>query len=114
SLVRAFVFTFFISAIWSLLAVVARHVLRQGPLGYGILNGSLGVGAVVGATILHRVRQRFPADQILAAASLYNVAVLRVLAFVRNPYLIIATLVFSGLAWTSTMSTLNVSVQLAV
>jgi len=114
SLVRAFVFTFFISAIWSLLAVVARHVLRQGPLGYGILNGSLGVGAVVGATILHRVRQRFPADQILAAASLYNVAVLLVLAFVRNPYLIIATLVFSGLAWTSTMSTLNVSVQLAV
>jgi MFS family permease len=114
SLVRAFVFTFFISAIWSLLAVVARHVLKQGALGYGILNGSLGTGAVIGATVLHRVRQRFSADQILSAASLYNVVVLLILAFVHSPYLIIATLVLSGFAWTSTMSTINVSVQLAV
>jgi hypothetical protein len=39
SLVRAFIYTFFISAIWSLLAVVAKRDLKQGPLGYGILNG---------------------------------------------------------------------------
>ena len=114
SLVRAFVFTFFISAIWSLLAVVARRDLKQGPLGYGILNGSLGVGAVVGATLLHRIRQRFTADQILGAATLYNVAVLLVLAFVRSPSIIIAVLILSGTAWTCTMSTINVSVQLAV
>ena len=71
SLVRAFVFTFFVSAIWSLLAVVARRDLKQGPLGYGILNGSLGVGAVVAAMTLHRLRQRFTSDQILAAATFY-------------------------------------------
>ena len=41
---------FFISAIWSPLAVVARRDLKQGPLGYGILNGSLGVGAAIAAT----------------------------------------------------------------
>jgi hypothetical protein len=114
SLVRAFVYTFFISAIWSLLAVVARRDLKQGPLGYGILNGSLGLGAVVAATTLHRVRQRFSADQILAASTLYNVAVLLILAFVRSPYIIITALIFSGAAWTSTMSTINVSVQLSV
>lgn len=114
SLVRAFVFTFFISAIWSLLAVVAKRDLKQGPLGYGILNGSLGVGALVAATTLHRVRQRFTADQILAASTLYNVGVLLVLAFVRSPAIIIAALLLSGAAWTSTMSTINVSVQLAV
>ena len=88
--------------------------MTQGPLGYGILNGSLGLGAVLGATVLHRVRQRFSADQILATATLYNVGVLLVLAFVRSPAIIIATLVGSGFAWTSTMSTINVSVQLAV
>jgi hypothetical protein len=114
SLVRAFVFTFFISAIWSLLAVVARRDLKQGPLGYGILNGSLGLGAVVAATSLHRIRERFSANQILAASSLYNVVVLLVLAFVRSPSIIIGALVLSGAAWTSTMSTINVSVQLAV
>src|SRR5271170_872288 len=96
SLVRAFVFTFFISAIWSLLAVVARRDLKQGPLGYGILNGSLGLGAVVAATSLHRIRERFSADQILATSSLYNVVVLLVLAFERSPVLLIAALILSG------------------
>ena len=114
SLVRAFIYTFFISAIWSLLAVVARRDLKQGPLGYGILNGSLGLGAVIAATTLHRIRQRFSADQILAASTLYNVVVLLVLAFVRSPSILIATLVLSGAAWTSTMSTINISVQLSV
>src|SRR5207248_4098244 len=47
SLVRAFTFTFFVSAIWSLLAVVAHNDMHQGALGYGILNGSLGIGAVI-------------------------------------------------------------------
>jgi MFS family permease len=114
SLVRAFTYTFFISAIWSLLAVVAKRDLKQGPLGYGILNGSLGLGAVIAATTLHRIRQRFSADQILAASTLYNVVVLLVLAFVRSPSIIIIALLFSGAAWTSTMSTINVSVQLSV
>jgi MFS family permease len=114
SLVRAFVFTFFVSAIWSLLAVVAKRDLNQGALGYGILNGSLGLGAVIAATSLYRIRQRFSADVILAASTYYNVAVLLVLAFVRSPSFIIATLVLAGAAWTCTTSTINVSVQLAV
>src|SRR3984957_17867345 len=114
SLVRAFVFTFFVSAIWSLLAVVARRDLKQGPLGYGILNGSLGLGAVVAATQLPRIRQRFTADQILATSTLYNVFTLLILAFVHYPAVVIVTLILSGFAWTSTMSTINVSVQLAV
>ena len=43
-LIRAFVFTFFVSAVWSLLALVAKRDLHQGAMGYGILNGCLGVG----------------------------------------------------------------------
>ncbi|HWZ50138.1 MAG TPA: MFS transporter [Granulicella sp.] len=114
SLLRAFTFTFFVSAVWSLLAVVARRDLRQGPLGYGILNGSLGLGAVFAATVLGRVRRRFSADKIIAAATLYIAATLLVLAFVRSPATIIPTLVGAGFCWTSTMATLNTSVQLAV
>jgi len=114
SLVRTFTFTFFLSAIWALLAVVASHVLHQGALGYGILNGSLGLGALAGATALPRVRRRFSADQIIAVSSLYNVITLLVLAFAHYPALIIVALILSGFAWTSTLSTLNTSVQLAV
>jgi hypothetical protein len=114
SLLRAFVFTFFVSGIWSLLAVVAQRDLHQGALGYGLLNGSLGVGAVIAATQLPRIRRRATADQILTVSTIYQSATLLILAFVRSPYLIIPALVLSGFAWTSTMSTLNVSVQLAV
>jgi hypothetical protein len=47
-------------------------------------------------------------------ATLYNVFTLLVLAFVHIPAVIILTLIGSGTAWTCTMSTLNVSVQLSV
>jgi MFS family permease len=114
SLVRTFTFAFFLSAIWALLAVVASHVLHQGALGYGILNGSLGLGALAGAAALPRVRRRFSADKIIATATLYNVVTLLILAFAHIPALIIVALILSGFAWTSTLSTLNTSVQLAV
>ncbi len=114
SLVRAFGYCFFVSAIWALLAVVARRDLKQGPLGYGILNGSLGVGAVLAATQLPRVRSRFSADRILFVATLYQAITLLVMAFIPNPWVLIPVLVFSGAAWTSTMSSINTSVQLSV
>jgi MFS family permease len=114
SLLRAFTFTFFVSAIWSLLAVVAHRDLKQGALGYGILNGSLGLGALIAATVLGSLRRRITADKMIAIATLYQSFVLLVLAYVRTPWIIILVLIASGFAWTSTMATLNTSVQLAV
>ena len=113
SLIRAFGFTFFVSAVWSLLALVAKSDLHQGAMGYGILNGSLGVGAVVAASTLARVRRKVDADTLLTATSLYYVVALVILALVRSPAMLIVTLLGAGFAWTSTMSTLNVSVQLS-
>lgn len=114
SLIRAFTFTFFVSAVWSLLAVVANRDLHQGAMGYGILNGSLGMGALVAATVLGKVRRRFGASRMIAVATAYMALTLLVMARVRSPGVVIATLVVAGFAWTSTMATLNTSVQLAV
>jgi MFS family permease len=114
SLLRAFTFTFFFSAIWALLAVVARKDLHQGALGYGILNGSMGLGAVVAAFNLHRVRQRFSTDSIIAASTFYNVITLVVLARIHMPSVIIPVLIGAGFCWTSTMASLNTSVQISV
>ncbi len=114
TLVRTFTYTFFISAIWSLLAVVASRDLHQGALGYGILNGSLGLGALLAATSLPRLRRIVAADTIIASATLYNVITLLTLAFVHIAWVVVIVLVLSGFCWTSTMSTLNVSVQLSV
>lgn len=114
SLLRAFTFTFFFSAIWSLLAVVARNDLHQGALGYGILNGSMGLGAVSAAFTLAHVRRRFSTDRIIAASTFYCVFTLVVLARIHRPSIIIATLIVAGFCWTSTMASLNTSVQMSV
>jgi MFS family permease len=113
-LLRAFVFTVFVSSLWALLAVVAQQDLHQGAMGYGILNGCVGLGAVVGATSLSQVRRHLSPDAIVASSSAVYALVLIVLASVRNEFAIILALVVGGFAWTSTTSTLNVAVQLSV
>ena len=113
SLLRAFTFCFFVSAVWSLLAVVAARDLHQGALGYGILNGSLGVGAVIAAVQLPRIRRHLTADQLIVITTLYQAFTLLIMAFIPTPWVIIPVLILSGAAWTSTMSTINTSVQLA-
>ena len=83
-------------------------------MGYGILNGSMGFGAVIGATSLPRVRRVLSADAIIASATAVFVATLTVLALVKVPLIIIAVLIAAGFAWTSAMSTLNLAVQVSV
>jgi MFS family permease len=112
--VRVFAFTLFASAIWALLAVVAQQDLHQGAMGYGVLNGCLGFGAVTGAVLLPRVRKRLDADHIVTISSLIFVASLLVLALVHRVPAVVVALLATGMAWTSTTSTLNVSVQLSV
>jgi MFS family permease len=111
---RTLIFTLFVSAVWALLAVVARNDLHQGAMGYGILNGSMGFGAVIGATNLPRVRRILSADAIIASSTGVFVATLAVLALVKVPLIIIPMLIAGGFAWTSAMSTLNLAVQMSV
>ena len=113
ALTKVFLFTFFVSAVWSLLAVVAARDLHQGAFGYGILNGSMGLGAVIGAGSLPHVRRRFSADTIILLSSMVFIGTLLILAFVRYPVVIIPVLIAAGFGWTSTMSTFNLAVQIS-
>ncbi len=114
TLIRSFLFTFFASAVWALLAVVAKRDLHQGAMGYGVLNGSLGAGALCGASLLPRMRRRIEADVLIGGSTFAFVGTLAVMAFVHIPAVVILTLMVAGFAWTSSMSTFNVSVQLSV
>src|ERR1700748_1539655 len=90
---RTLLFTLFVSGVWALLPLVARNDLRQGALGYGILNGSMGFGAVIGATLLPRVRRIAKADVIIASATGVFVATLLILTFVKIPFIVILFLI---------------------
>jgi MFS family permease len=113
-LMRAVLLTFCVSAMWALLAVVAKEDLHHGAMGYGILNGCIGLGAVLGAMMLPRLRQRFTADAIVNAAALAFALTLLVMAWAREVWPLVLALILGGIAWTSTASCLNIAVQLSV
>ena len=113
-LMRAFIFTLFSSAVWALLAVVAEQDLHRGAMAYGILTGCLGLGAVIGASFLPRLRRQISADRIGALSGGVFGCTLLVLALVRNVPVIVVWLIAAGFAWTSMTSTMNVAVQLTV
>ncbi len=112
-LIRTFLFTSSASAVWALLAVVAQTALKRGALGYGLLNASIGVGAVAGAMTLPRVRRLLPADLIVASASVVFAVALGVMAFVPHTLPVVLVLLAAGFAWTSTTSTFNIAVQVS-
>lgn len=113
-LVRTGVFISCGSALWALLPLVARQQLGLDSFGYGILLGCLGIGAVVGALVLPRVRQRFSLDRMLVGATLvYAIATLSV-AYTRYLGLIYLALVAGGAAWMTILSSLNVATQTSV
>jgi MFS family permease len=113
-LIRACLLTTCVSAMWALLAVVAQQGLEHGALGYGLLNASIGSGAVLGAIFLPRLRQRIEDDRIVVASTLVFVMTLLVMAFVRHTWVIVAMLLAAGFAWTSTTSSFNIAVQVSV
>jgi MFS family permease len=113
-LARAFVFTVFVSAVWALLAVVAHQDLHQGAMGYSILNGCLGGGAVLGAAALPKLRRRVAADALASSAPVICVATLLTLAWARSVPMVVVSLIACGFAWTTTTATMNIAVQISV
>ena len=113
-LIRAFIQTFCVSGMWALLAVVAQQDLRQGALGYGVLNGCIGLGAVLGAISLPWLRRRLRPDAIVNAAAFVFAATLLVMAWAHHGAQLIPLLILGGMAWTCTASSFNIAVQLSV
>src|SRR5581483_10935245 len=69
-LVRTAAFVLSASGIWALLPLVARRRLGLGAVGYGLLLGCLGAGAIVGAAVLPRLRRRLGVERLLVGATL--------------------------------------------
>lgn len=102
------------SALWALLPLVARQELKLEAVGYGALLGCLGVGAVIGAAYLPRVRQRVSVDRLLLIATVVFALATLVLAYLHNLIVVGIALLAAGFAWLVTMSSLNVATQTSV
>lgn len=113
-LVRTGLFVLSASALWALLPVLARHEMGLDSIGYGILFGSLGAGAVAGAVLLPAMRSRFSMDSLVAGATLSFAAVMVAMAQVRHFGLLCLTMIAGGVAWITLMASFNVATQMAV
>ncbi|WP_155025505.1 MFS transporter [Enterobacter hormaechei] len=110
-LVRTVAFFVFGSAGWALLPLVARRELGLGLAGYGVMLACIGLGAIAGAILLPRLRQRLNADRLMVAASLTFALTMLALAFVRHVWLLNLFEFFTGFAWIAVLSTLNLGAQ---
>jgi hypothetical protein len=110
-LVRTGAFIFAASALWALLPVVADQELGLDALGYGILLGSIGLGAVGGATAMPWLRERLSMDQLTLVLSLVFAAGTIALALIQNLIVLNILLMAVGVSWLIVTSNLNVAAQ---
>ncbi len=111
TLARQSVFVFPASVLWALLPVVAKRVLDIGADRYGLLFGSLGIGAVIGALIVGRLRARLSANAVTVFATVLFGAAAMSLVFVPGFWPALVVTLIAGIGWTSFLSTLMSEVQ---
>jgi predicted MFS family arabinose efflux permease len=113
-LIRAAAFILYASAFWAFLPIIVRFEMQRGAGEYGLLLGCFGVGAVLGAAMLPRIRAKMSADQLTVGATSLFAGLLLLLSVLRNFHAIGLALVVGGAAWLTMLSTLNVRAQAAV
>ena len=99
------------SALWSLLPLVAKIELHRGSSGFGLLLGCLGVGSIMAAVILGRLRQLVSPDAIATFGTVLFGLVSIALAYLSSFGAVAAVLMAGGMAWMSVNSTLNTAAQ---
>lgn len=113
-LVRALAFFLGASAGMSLLPLIVRGELHGSAMDFGLLLGSVGVGAVLGAAFLPALRERLGSDRLVVFSSVVYALVLIALALLRNLYLLVPVMLLSGAAWIAVLSSLQVAAQTSV
>jgi MFS family permease len=113
-LVRTGVFILGASALWALLPVMVRQELGLEATGYGIILGSLGLGGVICALLLPRLRRSLSVDGLTVAATVVFAGTTLALATLRLVPLLLLCMMAGGMAWLAIMSSLTVAAQTAV
>jgi predicted MFS family arabinose efflux permease len=109
-LLRSASVIFFASAFWALLPAVAK-IVSHSSLGYGLLLGFFGTGAVLGAVLLQRLRKTYSVEAVVAVATAVFACVLVGAALLHSLWILSLFSFFGGAAWTIFMSVFNTLIQ---
>jgi len=112
--IRGAGFVLFASASWALLPLVAKNLVDGGPQAFGILIASIGVGAVGGAVVLPKIRQKISRDAMVAYATILYAGAMWALATMNQLLALCVAMAISGIAWIAVLSSLQVAAQMAL
>lgn len=113
-LVHTLVFSVFTCALWAFLPIVAREHLHVSSLGYGMLLGFFGSGALLGAYLIPRIKSKFSLNNIVIGTTMLMAFTIAGLATVRSFIMVLAIMTAGGIAWLILISVFSIAVQAVI
>lgn len=110
-IVRTFIFGIGTGALLGLMPLVSRDLLNGGAQTYGLLLGAFGVGSVLGAPLVGRLRHIWPIERHVSIGMAAVGLMIAALAMIRSPWLAYPALVVAGVGYVNALTNLNVTVQ---
>lgn len=110
---RSFIFGLSAVSVLALLPLVTRDLVAGGAFSYGIILGCFGAGAICGALLNDRVRDRWGNETIVRASFLVFALSTVALALSRQMWLSCLAVLPAGACWVLALSLFNVTVQLS-
>jgi len=107
-LLRTGTFSVAAVAMLALLPIIARP---YGARGYGVLLGCFGLGALLGALVLPRLREKLSVDSVVGAAILIFAGMTFAAGRAETFALLCAVMLVAGGAWIGILACLNVAAQ---
>lgn len=107
-LIRTAAFSVAASSVLALLPVIARP---YGASGYGLLLAFFGVGALLSAVLLPRLRMRLSVDGLVAAAIVFFAVATFAAGYLQRFAALSVVLFGAGMAWIGIVACLNVAAQ---
>ncbi len=107
-LLRTGTFSVAAVAMLALLPIIARPF---GARGYGVLLGCFGLGALMGAAAMPRVRERLSVDGLVGAAIMVFAGMTFAAGRAQTFFLLCAVMLVAGMAWIGILACLNVAAQ---
>lgn len=101
---------FFSSALFALLPTLSRSV-NQHATGYGLLLGSFGLGAIIGALVMQSARDRWTTETIVTVGIVLLGFVILAMSGLHRLSALAAVMLVGGAAWVVFISLINALVQ---
>jgi len=112
-ILRGFAFGFGGIVALALLPLIARDLVKGGPLIFGILLGAYGVGAVIGAFTSGRLRQALTNEALVRITFIVFAVSVAIAAMSTSLWFTMPALCAAGACWVLTLATFNATVQLS-